>query len=212
MEGEDGLSHLQGQSHTPGPARGSGVGVEEVIEGSIRHQFNDEQKRRRGIGRGGEAQEIYQAGAVERGENQELVLSLVGAARGALDGELTAGLEHGLVDGAVTAPAEESGGGEVGSGGDEIGVVESVQGRRGGGGGGSGGVFIGGGGGGVGVGFGEFVGLDWRNGGDGAARGDGGFGAAREVPHWIERGKRGGGKRSGSRSGDWRREERRGEE
>lgn len=44
---------------------------------------------------------------MEGRENHELVLRLVGAARGAFDGDLTAGLEHSLVDGAVTASAEE---------------------------------------------------------------------------------------------------------
>lgn len=43
---------------------------------------------------------------MERRENQELVLNLIGAARRALDGNLTAGLEHSLVDSAMTASAE----------------------------------------------------------------------------------------------------------
>lgn len=90
---------------------------------------------------------------------------------------MTAALEHGLVDGAMTSSAKENRTGEVGGGGAEIGVVKFVEGRlrRRGRRGGS--VLLSGGGR-VGVGFGEFVRLDWGNGGDGATGGDRRFGTA----------------------------------
>ena len=85
--------------------------MEEVIQIVVAHEFDEEAAA---VGVGGEAEEVDEGGAVEGGEDVDLVVEVVGG--GLLDGDEAAGAEDGLVDSAVAAAAEELGVGEVGGG------------------------------------------------------------------------------------------------
>lgn len=126
MKGLDGLGDLQGQPNPATPIQDARVGMKDVVERTVAHELDD-QEAVLGVAR--EADEVDQPGALDRGQDLELVVDLGGDLEplgGLLDGHVAAA-EEGLVDVAVAAFAEQLLVGEAIGGRLDVAVVELLN-------------------------------------------------------------------------------------
>ncbi|KAF8022252.1 hypothetical protein BT93_G2405 [Corymbia citriodora subsp. variegata] len=126
MKGLDGLGDLQGQPNPATPIQDARIGMKDVVERTVAHELDD-QEAVLGVAR--EADEVDQPGALDLGQDLELVVHLAGdleSLGGLLDGHVAAA-EEGLVDVTVAAFAQQLLVGEAIGGRLEVAVVELLN-------------------------------------------------------------------------------------